>query len=232
MFKNNLANRISKKLNSFSFFTPLQILLFFLLSLGFIFFSDRTFAQSFPLGSFPTNIAFPSQIPRTSNNTRSSAANNSPRTLVQSGSEQSVSDSIKSVRGATAVLPIVDSVSLNIRKKLFGFNIFNNPNVSFETSLKIPTPKNYTLGTDDELIIDINGFSEEHYTLPITAEGFIRVPKVGNVFVSGITIEEAKKRIVDRLSKIYVGLKSYNGAAPNTTATVSLGSIKRLGLQF
>jgi len=228
MFKNNLANRISKKLNSFSFFTPLQILLFFLLSLGFIFFSDRTFAQSFPLGSFPTNIAFPSQIPRTSNNTRSSAANNSPRTLVQSGSEQSVSDSIKSVRGATAVLPIVDSVSLNIRKKLFGFNIFNNPNVSFETSLKIPTPKNYTLGTDDELIIDINGFSEEHYTLPITAEGFIRVPKVGNVFVSGITIEEAKKRIVDRLSKIYVGLKSYNGAAPNTTATVSLGSIRTI----
>ena len=228
MFKNNLANRISKKLNSFSFFTPFTKSLFFLIILGFIFFSDRTFAQSFPLGSLPPNITFPSQIPRTSNSTQSSAANNSARTIVQSGSEQSVSDSIKSARISTAVVPVIDSTILNFRRKLYGFNIFNNPNISFETSLKIPTPKNYTLGTDDELIIDINGFSEEHYTLPITSEGFIRVPKVGNVFVSGITIEEAKKRIVDRLSKIYVGLKSYNGAAPNTTATVSLGSIRTI----
>lgn len=229
MLKNNLANRFCKKSKSISFVTPLQNLLFFLLTLGFIFFSGSTFAQSFPLGSLPTNITFPSQIPRTITSSQSSSAsNNSARTIVQSGTERNISDSIKSVRGANAVVPVIDSVSLNIRKKLYGFNIFNNPNISFETSLKIPTPKNYTLGTDDELIIDINGFSEEHYTLPITSEGFIRVPKVGNVFVSGITIEEAKKRIVDRLSKIYVGLKSYNGAAPNTTATVSLGSIRTI----
>jgi protein involved in polysaccharide export with SLBB domain len=147
---------------------------------------------------------------------------------VESGKEKSISDSIKNARTSTALVPIVDSTTLNLRKKLYGFNIFNNTNISFETSLKIPTPKNYTLGTDDELIIDINGFSEEHYNLPVTSEGFIRVPKVGNIFVSGITIEEAKKRIVDRLSKIYVGLKSYNGAAPNTSATVSLGSIRTI----
>ena len=226
MLKNNLANRIYKKSNSFSLITPIKKYLFFLYTLGFIIFTDETFAQSFPLGSLP-NMTFPTQIPRTST-TSSSAANNSARTIIQSGAERNASDSIKSARVAAAPTPVIDSVSLNIRKKLYGFNIFNNPNISFETSLKIPTPKNYTLGTDDELIIDINGFSEEHYTLPITSEGFIRVPKIGNVFVSGITIEEAKKRIVDRLSKIYVGLKSYNGAAPNTTATVSLGSIRTI----
>jgi protein involved in polysaccharide export with SLBB domain len=226
MLKNNLANRINKKSNSFSFFTPTSKLLFFLFSLSLIIFTDKTFAQSFPLGSLP-NITFPSQTTRTTTSS-SSAANNAARTIVQSGSEKNVADSIKSARSATSIAPVVDSSSINIRKKLYGFNIFNNPNISFETSLKIPTPKNYMLGTDDELIIDINGFSEEHYTLPVTSEGFIRVPKVGNIFVSGITIEEAKKRIVDRLSKIYVGLKSYNGAAPNTTATVSLGSIRTI----
>ena len=226
MLKNNLANRINKKLNSFSFYTPSSKLLFFLFSLSLIIFTDKTFAQNFPLGSLP-NITFPSQTPRTTTSS-SSAANNAARTIVQSGSEKNVADSIKSARSATSIAPLVDSASINIRRKLYGFNIFNNPNISFETSLKIPTPKNYMLGTDDELIIDINGFSEEHYTLPVTSEGFIRVPKVGNIFVSGITIEEAKKRIVDRLSKIYVGLKSYNGAAPNTTATVSLGSIRTI----
>jgi protein involved in polysaccharide export with SLBB domain len=224
MLKNNLANRICKKLNSFSFFTPSTKFLLFLLAISFIFFTEEAFTQSFPIGSLP-NITFPTQTTKTSSTT---AANNAPRTVVQSGSEKAVSDSIKSVRNSNAITPAVDSSTINLRRKLFGFNIFNNPNISFETSLKIPTPKNYTLGTDDELIIDINGFSEEHYNLPITSEGFIRIPKVGNVFVSGITIEEAKKRIVDRLSKIYVGLKSYNGAAPNTTATVSLGSIRTI----
>jgi protein involved in polysaccharide export with SLBB domain len=224
MLKNNLANRICKKLNSFSYFTPTQKLLLFLFTIGFIFYTDKSFSQSFPIGSLP-NITFPTQTSRTAT---SSSANNAPRSIIQSGSEKAVTDSIKSARNASAIAPLIDSTTINLRKKLFGFNIFNNPNISFETSLKIPTPKNYTLGTDDELIIDINGFSEEHYNLPITSEGFIRIPKVGNVFVSGITIEEAKKRIVDRLSKIYVGLKSYNGAAPNTTATVSLGSIRTI----
>lgn len=224
MLKNNLANRICKKLNSFSYFTPTQKQLLFLFTFGFIFYTDKSFSQSFPIGSLP-NITFPTQTSRTAT---SSSANNAPRSIIQSGSEKAVTDSIKSARNASAIAPLIDSTTINLRKKLFGFNIFNNPNISFETSLKIPTPKNYTLGTDDELIIDINGFSEEHYNLPITSEGFIRIPKVGNVFVSGITIEEAKKRIVDRLSKIYVGLKSYNGAAPNTTATVSLGSIRTI----
>lgn len=224
MLKNNLANRICKKLNSFSFFTPSSKSLLFLVTIGFILHTDKTYSQGFPIGSLP-NISFPTQTTRTAS---SSAANNSPRSIVQSGSEKAISDSIKSARNASIVAPRIDSSTINLRRKLFGFNIFNNPNISFETSLKIPTPKNYTLGTDDELIIDINGFSEEHYNLPITSEGFVRIPKVGNVFVSGITIEEAKKRIVDRLSKIYVGLKSYNGAAPNTTATVSLGSIRTI----
>ena len=227
MLKNELVIRFcEKKMHSFSFFTSTKKNLLILFTFCSIFTVNRANSQGFPLGSFP-NITFPTQTPRTNTST-SSAASNAPRRVVESGKEKIIGDSIKSVRSASNVLPTVDSGVVALRKKIFGFNIFNNSNISFETSLKIPTPKNYTLGTDDELIIDINGFSEEHYNLPITSEGFIRIPKVGNIFVSGITIEEAKKRIVDRLSKIYVGLKSYNGSAPNTTATVSLGSIRTI----
>ena len=126
MLKNNLANRTCKKSNSFSLITPIKKYLFFLYTLGFIIFTDKIFAQSFPLGSLP-NITFPTQISRTST-TSSSAANNSARTIIQSGSERNVSDSIKSARVAAAPAIIIDSASLNIRKKLYGFNIFNNPN--------------------------------------------------------------------------------------------------------
>jgi protein involved in polysaccharide export with SLBB domain len=225
MFKNNLAFRFGKKINSYSFFTPQANLLLFLFLLNSIFVVNRINAQGFPLGSLP-NINIPTQISRTTGST--SAATTNPRRIVESSRDQSISDSIKSVRVASSSVSSPDSGAISIRKRLYGFNIFNNSNISFETSLKIPTPKNYVLGTEDELLIDINGFSEEHYTLSITPEGYIKVPKVGNIFVSGITIEEAKKRIVDRLSKIYVGLKSYNGSASNTTATISLGSIRTI----
>ena len=226
MLKNDLVIRFCKKINRFSFFTPSKKNFLILFTFCSIFTVNRANSQGFPLGSFP-NIAFPTQIPRATTAT-TSAATNSPRMVVESSKERAIGDSIRIARSASNVLPTIDSGVIALRKKIFGFNIFNNSNISFETSLKIPTPKNYTLGTDDELIIDINGYSEEHYNLPITAEGFVRIPKVGNIFVSGITIEEAKKRIVDRLSKIYVGLKSYNGSAPNTTATVSLGSIRTI----
>jgi len=226
MLKNNLVIRFCKKINHLSFCTPTKknLLLFFVFCS--ILTINRANSQSFPLGALP-NIIFPTQNSKTISTT-SSAASNAPRKVVESGKDKTIADSIKLSRKTNNILPTLDSAVLALRKKLYGFNIFNNSNISFETSLKIPTPKNYTLGTDDELVIDINGFSEEHYNLPITSEGFIRVPKVGNIFVSGITIEEAKKRIIDRLSKIYVGLKSYNGSATNTTATVSLGSIRTI----
>ncbi len=226
MSKNNLAIRYCKEINSSSFFTPSKKILLILFTCYSVIFTNSIQAQSFPLGSFP-GLSLPSSLPRTSSSP-SSPASSAPRQVISSGSEKAISDSIKSARASSAVPQVVDSGAVSLRKKIFGFNIFNNPNISFETSLKIPTPKNYTLGADDEILIDINGYSEEHYNLPVTSEGYIKVPKVGNVFVSGITLEEAKKRIVDRLSKIYVGLKSYNGSAPNTTATVSLGSIRTI----
>ncbi|PWK26587.1 protein involved in polysaccharide export with SLBB domain [Arcicella aurantiaca] len=226
MSKITLAIRYCKEMNSLTHFTPTKKLLVLLFIFATFLPTENVLSQGFSLGSLQ-NLTFPTQMPRTSTAT-SSAPTTTARKVVESGKEQAISDSIKSARSASSVAPVVDSAAMSIRKKLYGFNIFNNPNISFETSLKIPTPKNYILGTDDELLIDINGFSEEHYNLPITSEGYIKVPKVGNIFVSGITIEEAKRRITDRLSKIYVGLKSYNGAAPNTTATVSLGSIRTI----
>jgi protein involved in polysaccharide export with SLBB domain len=226
MSKINLATQFCKEINSSSFLTPTKNLLLILFTFCLVIFTNTSEAQSFPIGSFP-GISLPSSVPRTSSSP-TTPASSAPRQVISSGSEKAISDSIKSARASSAVAPNVDSGAVALRRKIFGFNIFNNPNISFETSLKIPTPKNYTLGADDEILIDINGYSEEHYNLPVTAEGYVKVPKVGNIFVSGITLEDAKKRIVDRLSKIYVGLKSYNGSAPNTTATVSLGSIRTI----
>ncbi len=182
-------------------------------------------AQNFTLGDLQ-NLALPMQGGKISTSTAKSP-NVDPRKVNDPTSEKGINDSLKVKKSTSAISP-ADSASAAYRKKIFGINIFNNPNITFESSLNIPTPKNYILGAGDEVIIDINGYSEEHYTLPVTSEGYIKIAKVGNVFVSGISIEEAKKRIIDRLSKIYVGLRPYGGAPANTTATISLGSIKTI----
>ena len=226
MSKINLAIRYCKEISSPSFLSSTSKLWFISLVYCSFLFTYNLQAQTFPIGSFP-GIPLPSALPKAISLPKTPAST-TPRQVVSSGSEKAISDSIKAARVAATVPEVLDSAVIALRKKIYGFNIFNNSKISFETSLKIPTPKNYTLGTDDEILIDINGYSEEHYNLSVTAEGYIKVPKVGNIFVSGITLEDAKKRIVDRLSKIYVGLKSYNGSAPNTTATVSLGSIRTI----
>ncbi|MBB6005294.1 SLBB domain-containing protein [Arcicella rosea] len=214
---NKVSTRLISSLSSKFIFSALFLCLTFLSNYGN--------AQNFTLGDLQ-NLALPMQGSKISTSTTKSP-NVDPRKVNDATSAKSISDSLKT-KAAGNTVSTADSESAAFRKKIFGINMFNNPNITFESSLNIPTPKNYILGAGDELVIDINGYSEEHYTLPITPEGYVKIAKIGNVFVSGISIEEAKKRIIDRLSKIYVGLKPYGGAPANTTATISLGSIKTI----
>ncbi|MGN8226115.1 SLBB domain-containing protein [Gracilimonas sp. BCB1] len=108
---------------------------------------------------------------------------------------------------------------------IFGSDIFTSKSITFEPSLNIPTPKNYTLGPGDELFIDIWGASETTYQLVISPEGSIQISNVGPIVVSGLTVEEAKERLVSKLSNIYSGLK---GPDKTTYMQVTLGDIRSI----
>lgn len=224
MLANNLFQQASPRFISALF--PKKLLLALALCLYLL--PNTLSAQSINLGDIQ-NLPIPVQGAKTTaNSTTTKAANSEARKLNDSSKEKADSDAKDVLKNSKIESGSADSATVALRKKIFGINIFNNSKISFEPSLNIPTPKNYILGTGDELIIDINGYSEEHYTLPITADGFVKIAKIGNVFVSGLSIEEAKKRITDRLSKIYVGLRPYGGMPANTTATISLGNIKTI----
>jgi protein involved in polysaccharide export with SLBB domain len=110
-----------------------------------------------------------------------------------------------------------------LEKKIFGAELFSNKNLTFEPNLKIATPINYQLGPDDELIVDVYGYSEATSRLKVTPDGYIRIPLIGPVQVSGLTIEQAKKKIVGQLSTIYSGIGS-----GNTSVSITLGSIRSI----
>lgn len=110
-----------------------------------------------------------------------------------------------------------------LRSKIFGASLFANSDLTFEPNLRLATPVDYQIGPDDEILIDIYGYSEANYQLKVSPEGTINLPLVGVIPVSGATIEQASSRIRSRLSKIYTGIKS--GA---TTVSISLGNIRSI----
>ncbi len=106
---------------------------------------------------------------------------------------------------------------------IFGAEFFSNSNLTFEPNMRMATPSNYVLGVDDELSIDIYGFSEKTSKYKINTEGQIRIPNIGPVTLAGLTIDEAKTKLKGVMSKTYPGLKS-----GNTYLQVSLGQIRSI----
>jgi len=120
-------------------------------------------------------------------------------------------------------LSVVDKALAELKSKIFGADLFTTPSTTFEPNIRIATPLNYQVGPDDELLIDIYGFSEASYNLKVSPEGTINVPYVGVIPVGGMTIEQATSRIRTRLSTIYSELKT-----GNTKVRVSLGNIRSI----
>lgn len=107
-----------------------------------------------------------------------------------------------STRAARMDTATVSKPSLNkAEDEVFGADLFNNPDTRFEVDLRIPTPKNYILGADDEMSVDIFGYQEASYKLTVSPEGFINIPNVGYIAVNGLTVEQATKRIKEKMTK-------------------------------
>ncbi len=111
-------------------------------------------------------------------------------------------------------------------EKLFGYDFFNNPSISFTPNLNLATPTTYQLGPGDEILIDIWGASENSYRKKVSREGAIRIEGVGPVYVSGLSIEKAKKKIISYLKKIYNGIEASSDSYNKVYAEVSLVNVR------
>lgn len=106
---------------------------------------------------------------------------------------------------------------------VFGSEIFDNLDLSFEPNLNIPTPAQYVIGVNDQLVIDVFGVSDVTKKLKVTAEGDIRFPNLGPIKVAGLTVEEAQLRIKKALTRIYPGI-----ATGAISVQVSIGQIRSI----
>ena len=110
-------------------------------------------------------------------------------------------------------------------KKIFGYQLFNSLNLSFEPAVNIPIPQSYILGINDQLTINVWGASQTKYQLIIDKNGAITIPDVGPVYLAGLSFEKGQSLIRNRLMAIYSGMA---GEYPNTWAEVSLGAVRSM----
>ena len=87
--------------------------------------------------------------------------------------------------------------------QVYGRNIFNTKNLTFEPSVNIATPLNYRLGPGDEVIIDIWGASQNTLREQISPDGTINIAGIGPLYLSGMTINESQQYLTRELRRIY-----------------------------
>ena len=106
--------------------------------------------------------------------------------------------------------------------KRFGSDYFSAAREGETPELYLATPEDYQLGPGDEILVTLYGASEESYNLQISREGTIKVERLAPVYLSGLSIASAKRRLEARFSEIYTGLKARSNDPSKVTLSISL----------
>ena len=121
-------------------------------------------------------------------------------------------------------LPLIDSSMLEYYKPIYGHQIFNSPALSFEPNENLPTPANYKLGPGDEIIIDVWGASEVSVRQVISPDGDVVISQIGPIYLSGLTVQEAEKKLRKAISVKY----DIDDENASSDIRVSLGQMRSI----
>jgi protein involved in polysaccharide export with SLBB domain len=123
-------------------------------------------------------------------------------------------------------LPQPDSLTGPRATEIFGTDFFSMSHFPFIPDYNIPTPKNYTLGTGDEVIVDVWGTSSLNFRNKIDPEGNFHLSGVGPIQLSGYTLDEAARKIESSLLTI-VG-----DVGHGSRVKVTLGEIRSIHIHL
>jgi polysaccharide export outer membrane protein len=104
--------------------------------------------------------------------------------------------------------------------QVFGRELFA-ATTQFDPIMAGPVDPEYRLGPGDQLTLIVTGDVELAYELQVTREGYVVVPDVGQVIVNGLTLEQAKARMNDRLARVYSGVQ-----VGSTQADITVGRLR------
>jgi len=116
------------------------------------------------------------------------------------------------------------------KKKVFGRDIFNNRELSFEPNMNIATPQNYVLGPGDAVFVDVYGASQKSVQATVSPDGYLNIEGFGPVQVSGLTVSQANARLRSTLGSRYSSSKIKLTVGQTRTIMVNvMGEVKAPG---
>jgi protein involved in polysaccharide export with SLBB domain len=116
---------------------------------------------------------------------------------------------------------VTKQLATTTEERIFGRDVFNSRNLSFEPSNNMATPPNYRLGPGDEVIIDIWGTNQTTIRQTISPDGNITIDGLGLVSLNGMTVSGATSYLRKALNQIYEGI---DGDNPSSELKVTLGN--------
>ncbi|OXA71451.1 sugar transporter [Flavobacterium aquidurense] len=116
-----------------------------------------------------------------------------------------------------------DKIKDSTNALIFGSELFDNPTLNFEPDLKLATPMNYILGPGDELQVSVYGVQEYNASIPVSVEGKVTIDYVGQISVSGMSIEAATQKIKSSIARVYSTVSS-----GQSQVSVSLSRIRTI----
>lgn len=115
-------------------------------------------------------------------------------------------------------------------RQVFGRNIFNNKNLTFESDMNIAMPSDYRLGPGDAVFVDVWGASQKSFQATVSPDGYIDLEGFGPVNVAGLTVAQANARLRGTLGSRYQSSKVRLSVGQTKTITVNvMGEVKNPG---
>lgn len=108
--------------------------------------------------------------------------------------------------------------------EIFGLDVFRRVTTQFQPAASGPVDPSYRLGPGDQLVLVLSGDVEAAYSLDVTREGFVVIPQVGQLFVSGLTMDALNGLLTTRLGRVYSGIR--RGGGGTTTFQVSVTRLR------
>jgi polysaccharide export outer membrane protein len=102
--------------------------------------------------------------------------------------------------------------------KPFGYDLFEGVPSTFAPVSGIQVPIDYIVGPGDIFRVQLYGNESSKYELPVERDGRINFPRLGPIFVSGMTFDVARQTIEERVAKQIIG----------THVSVTMGDLRSI----
>ncbi len=117
--------------------------------------------------------------------------------------------------------------AVSAEPEFFGADFFDPQPGDFAPPSFGPVPRDYLLGTGDQIVVDVWGDVEFRLARIVERDGTIILPRGGKIVCANRTLEQTERAVREALARAYSGIETDPGAS-TTFVDVGLGELRTI----